>query len=165
MIAAQDLGLRLPVLEQTLDPAYPIDCYPQWWLTEGELYESNPKPFSEYQNFTEYSPKYFAHKDAIGDLQFPEMYEIEKKYSRNDQKLLKRALTAAYKYADINVAIQDGYAIQPSFNRSMGIHLSNLALFDETMNIDEPEFLTYIKSRWNNSYVLAQIRIYSNQKQ
>ena len=156
-VADQDLGRRLPVLKPSEDPFYPLDCVRQWFLSEPELFESNPKSFSEFPFFYEHSPQYFAHKDKEGNLQFPEKYEIEKKYSQRDQELLKKTLQAAYKYADVNVAIRDGYVPQPGFDKSMGIHFQKLSLYDGTIDIDQPEFLTYIKSRWNNSYVLAQV--------
>ena len=183
-IASQDLGYRLPALQQRNDPFYPTECIREWLLTlsefvnlsgspflshkshangemsshnNGKMAFDNPKTFSVFPDFKEFSPEYFAHKDDLGNLQFPEKYEIEKKYSLHDQKLLKRALHAAYKYADINVAIQDGYLAVPAYIISMGIHFMNPLLFDETVNIDEPEFLTYIKSQSNNSYALAQL--------
>jgi len=183
-IASQDLGYRLPVLQQHNDPFYPTECIREWLLTlsefvnlsgspfhshqshangemsshnNGTMSSNSPKTFSAFPDFKEFSPEYFAHKDDLGNLQFPEKYQIEKKYSRHDQKLLKQALHAAYKYADINVAIQDGYLAVPGFIISMGIHFMNPSLFDGTVNIDEPEFLTYIKSQSNNSYALAQL--------
>ena len=183
-IASQDLGYRLPVLQRHNDSFYPTECTREWLLsiseitnlsgsplsshkshpngeepshTNGKMASDYPKTFSAFPDFKEFSLEYFAHKDDLGNLQFPEKYEIEKKYSIHDQKLLKRALHAAYKYADINVAVQDGYLPVPSFIISMGIHFMNPSLFDETVNIDEPEFLTYIKSQSNNSYVMAQL--------
>lgn len=175
-IASQDPGFRLSVLQQHHDPFYPVKCFREWLLMESEFaypdrfpvhsHEPHdavemsgdyPRAFSQFPDFSEYSPEYFAHKDAQGKLQFPEKYEIEKKYSRHDQELLNRALHAAYKYADINAAIRDGYVTVPGYILSMGIHFMNPSLFDETVNMDEPEFLTYLKSRSNNTYVLAQI--------
>ena len=183
-VASQDLGHRLPVLQRHNDPFYPTECMREWLLTlsefvslsdspfpshkshsngeepphtMGKMVPDSPKTFSAFPDFKEFSPDYFAHKDERGDLQFPEKYKIEKKYSIHDQKLLKRALQAAYKYADLNVAIQDGYLPVPSFIISMGIHFMNPLLFDETVDIDAPEFLTYIKSQSNNSYVLGQL--------
>ena len=160
--ASQDLGYRLPVMQKNLDPFDPADCYRQWWLTEADFFRqttsntqapahNTPSPFSEYQHFAELSPLYFAHKDASGELRFPEKYEIEKKFSHRDQELLKRTLRAAYKYADVNAAIRDGYAAAPIFIRDMGIHFINTPLVDDTLDIDKPEFLIYIKTRPNNS--------------
>ncbi len=153
----RELGNRIPVLEQALDPVFPVNCYEQWWLTEADLFDLQIRPLETFSGFESSSPGYFAHKDSNGNLKMPGLYGIEKKYSPEDQVRLGKALEAAYKYSDINVAIREGYRMQPSFNSSMGIHLSNPSLFDETVEIEKPEFLTYIKSRWNNSYVLGQL--------
>jgi hypothetical protein len=175
-VRSQDLGYRLPVLQQHHDPFYPIECFRQWLLTEAdfaypslfpahshasqhhtEMSADYPKPFSAFPDFSEYAPGYFAHQDDQRNLQFPGKYEIEKKYSVHDQKQLKRVLQAAYQYADINSAIRDGYVPVPGFILSMGIHFMNPSLFDETVAMDKPEFLIYLKSRYNNAYVLAQL--------
>jgi len=159
LVTLEDVGLRVPSLKRKNDAYYPVDCYRQWWLTGSvlALHEREIKPFNEFTGFSEQSPEYFAHEDSQGNLQFPARYRIEQKYSQHDQELLKRALHAAYKYADVNVAIEDGYVSGTLFDDSMGIHFTNFGLLDETVDIDHPEFLTYIKSRDNNAYALAQI--------
>jgi hypothetical protein len=174
--AARDRGLRLiPLQPPQPDPFHPIDCYQQWWLTEaafdlpipvGPSHGSHrnlappqqpPRSISDYPGFSSESPLYFAHRDADGRLRPPANYGIEQRYSPRDQRSLGVVLEAAYAYADVNAAIRDGYAPQPFFSASMGIHFSNLSLFDDTIDLRHPEFLTYIKSSTTNAYALAQV--------
>ena len=165
---SQEIGFRLPVLQKELDPFDPADCYRQWWLTEATFASDEAildtqgtrlvvHPPSDFAGFAELSPDYFAWKDEMGKLQFPRNYDIARKYSAQDQALLRDALKAAYKYADVNVAIRDGYAPQPYYDEYMGVHFTNLSLLDETIDVNQPEFLAYIKSRRNNTYALAQL--------
>ena len=162
-IASRELGLRIPVLQRAVDPFFPIDCWQQWWLIEASLTypEELPdyvfRPFTDYEGFAAFSSEYFVRQDSDGNLQFPTAYEIEQKYSQRDQAVLRQALRVAYKYADINMAIRDGYAPQPYFDEYMGIHLAKLSLYDETIDMQQPEFLVYLKSQHNNAYTLSQL--------
>lgn len=153
-----DVGQRLPVLRPEHDALYPVDCYRQWWLGGATLtmHERTSRSFSQYPGFTAESVEYFAHRDTEGRLQLPKNYRVEQ-YSQHDQELLQRTLGAAYRYADVNAAVEDGYMTGKLFDDGMGIHFTNLSLLDETIDIDHPEFLTYIKSPLNNTYVLAQV--------
>ncbi len=83
-----------------------------------------------------------------GELLPPKLYQVEKRYTKADQERFKKALRAARRYADVNNAAADGYLFEEKYGAGMGIHAHRLDLiFDDALDPEKPEFLTYALDR------------------
>ena len=124
----------------------------------GDILYYNGDILEEAQErFKEIDDTYFPYFEN-DEIHLPKKYDVDKKYSKKDARTLRLALKAAYQYADINKAFQDGYSLMPGFVDGMGIHLINIEyVFSDEVDPRKPEFLTYFKNRETGQFQIVQI--------
>lgn len=90
----------------------------------------------------------------------PKKYDLESNYSAGDIEKMKLVLKIAYRYADINKAIEDGYRIESAnfFPSGMGTHVVNIGyVLNDEISLEKPEFLNYVKNRETSRFQLVQL--------
>ena len=134
--------------------AYPLDFPDPSRMYAKDLFAgTNPE---ELLRFKAIDKTYFPYFEN-GKIYPPRRYAIEEKYSVEDQEKMKQALKAAYQYADINKAFRDGYRLIAEFASGMGIHMLNIKYIQsDAVNLEEPEFLSYVLNSKTEQYQLGQ---------
>jgi len=126
------------------------------WYFEGNI----PKALrDEFDAGIVKESTHFPYEES-GEIHPPRNYDVESNYSKTDIEKMKRALKIAYRYADINKAIEDGYRIEKSsiFPVGMGTHAVNPEyMLDSEVSVEKPEFLNYVRSRKTGRFQLVQM--------
>jgi len=125
------------------------------WYFEGTI----PSLFKSEFDAGVVDETYFPYYKS-GEIYPPKKYDVESNYSEQDIEKMKRALEIAYRYTDINKALEDGYLIRRTdvFDNGMGNHVVNVDyILDGEINMEKPDFLNYIKNYKTGRLQLAQL--------